>query len=383
MAKLVVISSSLAGVSHELGGAWATLGRADGNTFQLVEGSISGRHCEVQLRGDELVVRDLRSTNGTFVRGEKITEAVVKAGQTLRLGEVELRFEAATPETSFTSKMLVTPVAALAAKPAPLPAATGGAPATTGGGPAKKFQVLFVDDSMAFHETFGRLCSELANQTWEIHSAMTADRALALLQQKPVDLVVLDIGMPMLDGIQLLGIINRRYPGIKVAVITGNASEANRAAALSSGAELFLEKPVSAEGIQVVFNMLNDLVSWTYHEGFSGSLRQVGLTEIIQMECIGRHTSILEIRNQQLRGQVYIEAGAIIHAAAGALTGEPALYQLLSLAGGEFHLHPFKAPPQRTIGGSWEVLLMEAARICDEETVQLKKPSAPADGSKK
>ena len=72
MAKLVVVSPALGGLSHELSGGWATIGRADGNTFQIVEASISGRHCEVRLQGDELVVRDLLSTNGTFVQNKKV-----------------------------------------------------------------------------------------------------------------------------------------------------------------------------------------------------------------------------------------------------------------------------------------------------------------------
>ncbi len=63
-----------------------------------------------------------------------------------------------------------------------------------------------------------------------------------------------------------------------------------------------------------------------------------------------------------MRGQIYIEAGAITHAAVGALAGEKAFNRLLSLKGGEFHLKPFKAPPQRTLQGGWEVLLLEAAR---------------------
>jgi CheY-like chemotaxis protein len=193
---------------------------------------------------------------------------------------------------------------------------------------------------------------------------------------------VLDVGMPMVDGLQLLGIINRRYPGLKIAVMTGNATEAKRADALANGAELFIEKPVTPEGIQSVFNMLNDLVSWAHREGFTGALRQVGLQELIQMECIGRHSSILEIRNAEVRGQIYIEAGAITHATVGPLTGEPAFRKLLSLRGGEFHVKPFKAPPQRTINDRWEFLLMDAARASDEETGMLQKsavaPPPPA-----
>jgi hypothetical protein len=96
------------------------------------------------------------------------------------------------------------------------------------------------------------------------------------------------------------------------------------------------------------------------------------------MECNARHSSILEIRNEHMRGEIYIEAGAITHAAVGALTGEKAFNRMLSLKGGEFHLKPFKAPPQRTLHGNWEVLLLEAARNTDEETSMITKKSVEA-----
>jgi CheY-like chemotaxis protein len=390
MAKLVVITKGMPAASHELGDNWVTIGRADGNSFQIVETSVSGRHCEVRVKGDELVVRDLLSTNGTFAGGKKITEAVVKAGETFSVGEVDLRFEASAPAnspgSSFVTKMLVTNLAAKTPAPATANSSKPAADAKPASQPetngTRKHRVLFVDDSMAFLEMFCELSEVLSKGTWEIQSATTADRALAILQEGPIDLVVLDIGIPMVDGIQLLGIISRRYPGIKIAVMTGNASETKRAASLAGGAELFIEKPVSADGIKVVFNMLNDLAAWIHREGFTGTLRQVGLQEVIQMECIGRHSSILEIHNPQLHGQIYIENGAIIHATVGTLLGDHAFYKLLSLKGGEFQLKPFQPPQQRTVQERWEFLIMDAARASDEETALLAKQSAltPAAG---
>ena len=104
-------------------------------------------------------------------------------------------------------------------------------------------------------------------------------------------------------------------------------------------------------------------------------MQQVGIQEVIQMECLGRHSSILEIRNEQTLGQIYIEAGAVTHAAVGTLTGEKAFNQLLSLKGGGFQLKPFQAPPQRTVHSNWEVLVMEAARHNDEDTAFIAKQS--------
>jgi len=387
MGKLVVVTQGLAGLSgltHEMSGSWTTIGRADGNVFKINDSSVSSQHCEVRLRGDELEVRDLCSTNGTFIKGKKITEAVLKSGQTLRVGEVDVRFEASVvglpPAASYVNTMLVR---GALPKAAPAPDITPVKPPPTGEEPAKNHQVLFVDDSLAFIETFGELCSILANRTWEIHSATSADQALAVLQQHSIDLVVLDIGIPMVDGIQLLGIIRRRNPGVRIAILTGKTTENNRSMCLVGGADLFIEKPVSTDECRIVFNMLNDLVSWPQRDGFSGTLHQVGLQEIIQMECIGRRCLILEIRNNELLGEIYIETGAITHAHVGELAGVKALNRLLSLTGGEFRLKPYEAPPQRTVEQSWEYLLMEAARCSDEETDFLRRnptePEMPAE----
>ena len=97
MAKLVILSAGMTGRSHELKVEKTTVGRVEDNTFQIAEPSVSSHHCEVLLRGNEVVVRDLNSTNGSFINGEKITEKALKPGQTLRLGQIEMRLETDAP----------------------------------------------------------------------------------------------------------------------------------------------------------------------------------------------------------------------------------------------------------------------------------------------
>jgi len=94
MAKLVILTQGLTGRAHELNVDRTTIGRVEDNMFQIAEASVSSHHCEVHLRGNEILIRDLNSTNGTFINGEKITESVLKPGQTLRLGNVELKLDA-------------------------------------------------------------------------------------------------------------------------------------------------------------------------------------------------------------------------------------------------------------------------------------------------
>jgi pSer/pThr/pTyr-binding forkhead associated (FHA) protein len=111
MAKLVILTQSLAGRSHELNADRTTVGRIEDNAFQIAEQSISSHHCEVLLRGGDVVVKDLDSTNGTFINDEKITEGVLKPGQTLRLGQVELRLETGTTGAPTTSARSAVPTA--------------------------------------------------------------------------------------------------------------------------------------------------------------------------------------------------------------------------------------------------------------------------------
>lgn len=97
MAKLVVLSAGMTGRTYELKVDKTTIGRVEDNTFQIAEASVSSHHCEVLLQGSEVMVKDLNSTNGTYINGAKVTESAIKPGQILRLGQVEMRLETDAP----------------------------------------------------------------------------------------------------------------------------------------------------------------------------------------------------------------------------------------------------------------------------------------------
>jgi hypothetical protein len=71
------------------------LGRGPHNDFCIDHATISALHCEVTLDGDGMTVRDLESTNGTYVDGQRVQTCALQAGQRLRLGSVELLTELA------------------------------------------------------------------------------------------------------------------------------------------------------------------------------------------------------------------------------------------------------------------------------------------------
>ncbi len=227
-------------------------------------------------------------------------------------------------------------------------------------------RVLFVDDSPEFLATIGKVMSSLSEGTWEVLVADGAGTALTLLAHQAVDLIVTDLEMPVVDGVQFLRLLQRKYPATPRTALSSYLTEERRAACLSAGAEICFEKPVTPDGMKQLYAALNELAHPATEEGFRGVLRRVGLMDVIQMECLAGNSSVLEVSSPELRGEVVIRAGAIVHAWAGPLTGEPALYRLLSLRGGQFVLRPFVEPSLPTIAGSWESLLIEAARQQDE-----------------
>ena len=81
------------------------LGRNEQNDLPINDPSVSSFHCEINFEHDTLVVKDLGSTNGTFINSVPITQAILEPGQTLKLGSVELLFPAgAAARTATTSE---------------------------------------------------------------------------------------------------------------------------------------------------------------------------------------------------------------------------------------------------------------------------------------
>ncbi len=97
MPRLVLLTEGFTGRSFELKTERSTVGRLDDNSFQIPAPSVSSHHCELLLKGGEVIVKDLDSTNGTFINGEQVSEASLPVGQTVRFGSVEARLEASAP----------------------------------------------------------------------------------------------------------------------------------------------------------------------------------------------------------------------------------------------------------------------------------------------
>jgi pSer/pThr/pTyr-binding forkhead associated (FHA) protein len=90
--KLIISRGEEPPSTVELHHEYTYLGRADGNELAIPEPSISNRHCVFILSGSDVIVRDLNSSNGTYVNGEPVPEAILRPGDNIQVGVIDIKF---------------------------------------------------------------------------------------------------------------------------------------------------------------------------------------------------------------------------------------------------------------------------------------------------
>src|SRR5882672_4265295 len=114
--------------------------------------------------------------------------------------------------------------------------------------PSKRYQFLFVDDDPVFLTVLSGLLKQISKAHWAFRTASNHSQALEHLKAQPVDLVVLDIEMPVMDGIEFLRLLRQTHPGQLVVMLSARLDEGARTKSMELGAALFLEKPNTTEG---------------------------------------------------------------------------------------------------------------------------------------
>jgi predicted component of type VI protein secretion system len=112
MPKLFVNPNSPAAWEIQLKSGVNRLGRGPANDFTLTDPAVSGLHCEIVVAAQSVAIKDLGSTNGTFVNRTAVREAVLQEGDRIHLGEVEMIYaaeHAAAPAPARTQAAPVRP----------------------------------------------------------------------------------------------------------------------------------------------------------------------------------------------------------------------------------------------------------------------------------
>ncbi len=110
-------------------------------------------------------------------------------------------------------------------------------------------RILVVDDDKAVRAA---LRVNLRKGGYDVTVAESAQKALQALDERPQDLVLSDVSMPGMSGMELLPEIRERWPDVRVVIMTGRGSVQDAVAAMKSGADDYIIKPVSKDELLVI-----------------------------------------------------------------------------------------------------------------------------------
>ena len=111
---------------------------------------------------------------------------------------------------------------------------------------------------------------------------------------------------------------------------------------------------------------LSDLEITELPTGFEGSMSNLTLTDVIQLEGQNHFSGSVLVVFQEQEGQIFFQQGEVVHAEAGSHSGEEAFYRILGWPGGSFKLHPNVSSLHRTVHKHREHLLLTAHQWLDE-----------------
>ena len=222
-------------------------------------------------------------------------------------------------------------------------------------------KVLIVDDEETLTWSMAKSLSKDKDK-YEVLIANNGREALQLLKTNKIDLVITDIRMPDINGLDLLVMIKKEFAETKVIIMTAYGSSDVQKEANQRGSLFYIEKPFEISEIRKI---IIDLIG--KRRGFHGKVVGLQLTDIIQMNCLSRLTTALIVTRDSEKGVIYFNEGEVVHAECGEQKGTEAFYKILSWQEGEFVSNIGFVPPIQTIYQSWEHLLVEAMRRDDDK----------------
>jgi len=240
-------------------------------------------------------------------------------------------------------------------------------------GVGPKPRILMVDDEIDY---LTLLKLKLVNEGFDVATVDNAKDALGLVEQYAPDLIVSDILMPGMDGIEMFRKIRESgtpQADIPLIFISGKDDPQSKVDALHLGAEDFLVKPVDLVVLAArIRNIIRRDSKWRkggagQATGVVGDLKNLGIPDIVQTLHLGLKTACVSVKGPNGEGRIYFENGRIRHAERGSVSGESAFYEMLRWQEGPFVIAHGQSTKLRTIEMDEMQLMMEGLRRLDEE----------------
>ncbi|KPJ78039.1 MAG: hypothetical protein AMJ54_05610 [Deltaproteobacteria bacterium SG8_13] len=221
--------------------------------------------------------------------------------------------------------------------------------------------VLVVDDEKTLLMIMtGRF--EDYKDRFNVFTAGNGKEAVKVLEAEDIDLVVTDLKMPEMDGIELIAYMSNKFPSVPTIAVSAYCTPEIQNKLKGLGALRVMDKPVNLDLLaQSVLNGLDQA-----HKG--GSLNCVSLSSFLQIIEMEEKSCRIDVHaNGQQRGSFFLVRGELHDAACGELSGEEAAYEMIAWE--NTHLYIKDLPqnrPKRRIEKGLMSVVMEGLRKKDE-----------------
>lgn len=228
-----------------------------------------------------------------------------------------------------------------------------------------KKNILIVDDEIDFAKNLETL---LSTRGFDCKAVFSSEQAIETTARKKFQLVIVDLNMPEMDGIQLIRKIKAVNPKQRILIITGFPSHDSQAEAFELGVQNYLVKPFSTNEFLETASKLLDSTEDDKSMVLSGPV-VLNYENLIQMYAREGKSMILEIRHKGDIGRIYFEKGKVCHAETKKFQGEQAFFEIQNWNAGLFETKSLDFSFPKTINKSLESLLLKTVKSADSEKI--------------
>ncbi len=223
-------------------------------------------------------------------------------------------------------------------------------------------KVLIVDSDPGMRQAFAGLLKG-HDGLLEVYQADSGKSALAFLETHEIHLVITRLRMPGMDGLELVTLLDQKYPQLRVILMASNASPMVRARVQMMNGTVHMDQATD-------MGLLSERVFTELQISYGGQVRGISLSSFLQMIELEACSCTLQVIGKDRQGSLHVREGELVGAALDDLKGREAALKILAWENVQIDIDytPWEQP--REIEGPLMSFFLESRRIADEKVSQ-------------